>query len=134
MNKSLLKNYLNCFLQMAVFEPLFLLFFIWHELWNDNVFVVFNIILCITIFLYALIILPKLFTRKRDFLMVGIIWFVITNIFPIGFYASLNKSFGDFINTYTLSHNIYGAVHYCSFLFPTITPLFIKLFPKLKNI
>ena len=81
-----------------------------------------GIILSICILVVAFILLPKIKNCKKcDYLIFGLIWFILTNIFDLSMYLSEGGGFIDLFNSYNfLSGNLWVLVVFTTFVAPIL--------------
>lgn len=81
-----------------------------------------GIILSICIFLVAYLLIPKIKNCKRkDYIIFGIIWFILTNLFDLLMYISEGENFLALINSYNfISGNLWILVCIISLISPIV--------------
>lgn len=81
-----------------------------------------GIILSICIFLIAYLLIPKIKNCKRkDYIIFGIIWFILTNLFDLLMYISEGENFLALINSYNfMSGNLWILVCITSLISPIV--------------
>ncbi len=81
-----------------------------------------GIILSICIFVVALLLIPKIKECKsKDYIIFGIIWFVLTNLFDLLMYISEGKGINELLNSYNfLNGNLWILVVITAFVSPII--------------
>ena len=81
-----------------------------------------GIILSICIFLVAYLLIPKIKNCKRkDYIIFGIIWFILTNLFDLLMYISEGENFLALINSYNfMSGNLWILVCITSLISPIV--------------
>ncbi len=81
-----------------------------------------GIILSICIFVVALLLIPKIKECKsKDYIIFGIIWFVLTNLFDLLMYISEGKGINELLNSYNfLNGNLWILVVITTFVSPII--------------
>ena len=81
-----------------------------------------GIILSICIFLVAYLLIPKIKNCKRkDYIIFGIIWFILTNLFDLAMYISEGENFLELINSYNfMSGNLWILVCITSLISPIV--------------
>ena len=81
-----------------------------------------GIILSICIFLVAYLLIPKIKNCKRkDYIIFGIIWFILTNLFDLAMYISEGENFLALINSYNfMSGNLWILVCITSLISPIV--------------
>lgn len=79
-----------------------------------------GIILSVCIFIVAYLLIPKIKNcKQRDYIIFGIIWFVLTNLFDLFMYLSEGGSFKDLLNSYNfLNGNLWIIVVVTTFISP----------------
>lgn len=79
-----------------------------------------GIILSICIFVVALLLIPKIKECKsKDYIIFGIIWFVLTNLFDLLMYISEGKGINELLNSYNfLNGNLWILVVITTFVSP----------------
>lgn len=89
-----------------------------------------GIILSICIFVVALLLIPKIKECKpKDYIIFGIIWFVLTNLFDLFMYISEDKGINELLNSYNfLNGNLWILVVITSF----VSPIIISKIKRLK--
>lgn len=88
-----------------------------------------GIILSVCIFAVAWALIPKIKgCNKRDYIIFGIIWFVLTNLFDLTMFLKQGKEFEELLLTYNpMSGNLWILVVTSAFLAPIVTPKIKKL-------
>lgn len=86
-----------------------------------------GIILSICIFVVAYFLVPKIkYCTKRDYMIFGVIWFVLTNLFDLSMYIMDGEGFVDLLKSYNiLTGNTWFLVVLTS-LFAPITVMKIR--------
>ncbi len=81
-----------------------------------------GIILSICIFVVAFLLIPKINDcKKRDYFIIGAIWFILTNLFDLSMILSEGGSFTDLLKSYNfLTGNLWIIVVLTTFLSPII--------------
>lgn len=81
-----------------------------------------GIILSICIFLVAYLLIPKIKNCKRkDYIIFGIIWFILTNLFDLAMYISEGENFLALINSYNfMNGNLWILVCITSLISPIV--------------
>ena len=81
-----------------------------------------GIILSICIFVVALLLIPKIKECKsKDYIIFGIIWFVLTNLFDLLMYISEGKGINELLNSYNfLNGDLWILVVITTFVSPII--------------
>ena len=81
-----------------------------------------GIILSVCIFMVAFILIPKIKNcKKKDYIIIGVIWFVLTNLFDLSMYLSEGGNFNDLLKSYNfLSGNLWIVVVITTLLSPII--------------
>ena len=87
-----------------------------------------GIILSISIFIVAYLLIPKIKNcTSQDYIILGIIWFVLTNLFDLSMYISDGGGFHDLLNSYRFwEGNLWILVVITTLLSPIIVA-------KIKN-
>ncbi|NLL01077.1 MAG: hypothetical protein GX271_10510 [Clostridiales bacterium] len=82
-----------------------------------------GIILCLCIFLVALLFVPKIKNCTRnDYIIFGVIWFVLTNLFDLALYIREGGGFGDLLKSYNfLTGNLWVLVVLTSLISPFLS-------------
>lgn len=81
-----------------------------------------GIILSICVFAVAFLLIPKIKNCKTgDYLVFGLIWFALTNIFDLSMYLSEGGGFTDLLNSYNfLSGNLWILVVVTTLVSPIV--------------
>lgn len=81
-----------------------------------------GIILSICIFIIAFLLIPKIKNCKRmDYIVIGIVWCFLTNMFDLSMYLSEGGGFTDLLESYNfLSGNLWIVVVLTTLLSPII--------------
>lgn len=89
-----------------------------------------GIILSICIFVVAFLLIPKIKNCKRiDYLVFGLIWLVLTNIFDLSMYLSEGGGITDLFNSYNfLIGNLWIVVVLTTLFAPMIVAKIKKMF------
>ena len=85
-----------------------------------------GVILSICILTVAFILIPKIKNcRKGDYLVFGLMWFILINLFDLSMYLSEGKGFIDLLDSYNfLSGNLWILVVFTTLVAP---PLVAKI-------
>ncbi len=88
-----------------------------------------GIILSLCILLVAFILIPKIKNcKKGDYLVFGLIWFFLTNLFDLSMYLSDGGGFIDLLNSYNfLSGNLWILVVFTTLVAPTLVAKIKKM-------
>ena len=88
-----------------------------------------GIILSICIFVVAFVLIPKIkHCNKGDYLIFGLLWFILTNIFDLLMYLSEGGGFFDLLNSYNfLSGNLWILVVFTAFVAPMLVAKIKKI-------
>jgi hypothetical protein len=88
-----------------------------------------GIILSICIFVVAFVLIPKIkHCNKGDYLIFGLLWFILTNIFDLSMYLSEGGGFFDLLNSYNfLSGNLWILVVFTTFVAPILVAKIKKI-------
>ena len=88
-----------------------------------------GVILSICILLVAFILIPKINNcKKNDYILFGIIWFVLTNLFDLSMYLSEGKGLIDLLKSYNfLSGNLWILVVVTTLVAPTLVAKIKKM-------
>ncbi len=83
-----------------------------------------GIILSICIFIVAYLLIPKIKNcKQRDYIVFGIIWFILTNLFDLFMYISEGGGIGELLNSYNfLKGNLWILVVITTFISPIMVP------------
>lgn len=81
-----------------------------------------GIILSICIFVIAYLLIPKIKNCKsKDYIIFGVIWFLLTNLFDLFMYISEGGGMKDLLNSYNfLNGNLWILVVITAFLSPIV--------------
>ncbi|MEE0265458.1 MAG: hypothetical protein UD936_07515 [Acutalibacteraceae bacterium] len=81
-----------------------------------------GIILSICIFGVAFLLIPRIKNcKKRDYFIIGAIWFILTNLFDLSMILSEGGSFTDLLKSYNfLTGNLWVVVVLTTLLAPVI--------------
>ncbi len=81
-----------------------------------------GIILSVSIFVVAYLLIPKIKNCElKDYIIFGVIWFALTNLFDLSMYISEGGGFHDLLNSYNfLEGNLWILVVITTFLSPII--------------
>jgi hypothetical protein len=81
-----------------------------------------GIILSFCIFTVAFLLIPKIKgCKKKDYFVIGIIWFVLTNLFDLSMYISEGEGITDLINSYNFTTGNLWILVVASSLFAPIS-------------
>ena len=62
-----------------------------------------GIILSVCIFIVAYLLVPKIKNcAKRDYILFGVMWFVLTNLFDLSAYIKSGEGFGGLLESYNI--------------------------------
>ncbi len=88
-----------------------------------------GIILCVCIFAVALALIPKIRgCKKRDYIIFGLMWFVLTNLFDLIMFLKQGKGFEELLQAYNfVSGNLWILVVATALLAPIVTAKVKKL-------
>ena len=91
-----------------------------------------GIILSVCIFVVAIILIPKIKNcEQKDYIIFGVIWFVLTNLFDLSMYLSDGGNFNDLLNSYNfLNGNLWIVV----VLTTLLSPIIVSKIKKIKII
>ena len=81
-----------------------------------------GLILSICIFLVAYLLIPKIKNcEAKDYIIFGVIWFVLTNLFDLFMYISEGGGFKDLLNSYNfLNGNLWILVVMTTLISPLV--------------
>lgn len=85
-----------------------------------------GIILSVCIFLVASLLIPKIKNcQPKDYIIFGVIWFILTNLFDLFMYLSDGGNFSDLLSSYNfLNGNLWIIVVLSTFISPIIVSKF----------
>ena len=88
-----------------------------------------GIILSICILVVAFILIPKIKNcKKGDYIIFGLLWFVLANVFDLSMYISEGGGFIDLLNSYNfLSGNLWVLVVLTTLVAPMLVAKIKKL-------
>ena len=81
-----------------------------------------GIILSVSIFVVAYLLIPKIKNcETKDYIIFGVIWFVLTNLFDLFMYISEGGGFKDLLNSYNfLNGNLWILVVITTLISPLV--------------
>ena len=89
---------------------------------KKKIIIVLGIILSICIFVIAYLLIPKIKNCKsKDYIIFGVIWFLLTNLFDLFMFINEGGGMKDLLNSYNfLNGNLWILVVITSFLSPIV--------------
>ena len=90
-----------------------------------------GIILSVCIFLISYLLIPKIKNCKsKDYIIFGIIWFILTNLFDLFMYNSKKKNFYNLLNSYNFTN---GNLWILVVITTLISPIIVSKINKSKG-
>ena len=128
MNKKQLLRYTYLIAEWITVCPFLILVLVLSEIYNSTTFNISFYVAAIVIYIFSVLKLPKFFDKKRHYFIMGIIWFVLINIFALLYYISIGKGFSDLIPLYSMRGTNWGIIPISALLIPFITPYVKKYY------
>ncbi len=91
-----------------------------------------GIILSVCIFLISYLLIPKIKNCKsKDYIIFGIIWFILTNLFDLFMYISEGENFYNLLNSYNFTN---GNLWILVVITTLISPIIVSKINKSKGV